>query len=60
MFVFDMSQELNQIVEQEIKEYQQRKAKIFYEMSIGELLSTHSLKESIEIIKSYLEQLEEL
>jgi hypothetical protein len=40
--------------------YKKRKAKIFYEAAVSELLETHSLDEAEKIMISYIEHLKEI
>lgn len=55
-----MNKKLDEIINSQIKEYQKRKARLFFEMAVGELLETHEYEEVKDVVKSYLEMLDEL
>ena len=52
-------QNLNKVVEREEQKYLRRKSQVFLEMAVGDMLSTHSAKETKQRLLDYVEQLEE-
>jgi len=51
--------ELDELIRRQIQEYNQRKAKIFFDMAVGEIIQQFGITESKEILKCYVDQLEE-
>lgn len=53
------NKKINDIIEKEIIKYKQRKALIFFEAAISDVLENYSMIEAKKILKSYQEFLEE-
>lgn len=51
--------ELDELIQRQIQDYNQRKAKIFFDMAVGEIIQQFGITESKQILKCYLDQLEE-
>jgi hypothetical protein len=51
--------DIEKIAQDQTKQYHRRKAKIFYEAAVGELLERYTLEETIEIMRSYHDQVAE-
>lgn len=57
---FQRVSKLNQLADKLADEYLRRKSRVFLEMAVGDMLSTHSVDETIERLKDYIDQLEEV
>ena len=51
--------ELDELIQRQIQDYNQRKAKIFFDLAVGEIIQQFGITESKQILKCYLDQLEE-
>ena len=50
---------LEDIINAEIRQYNRRKALLFFEMAVGEVMQNYDLDESKKIIQSYLDMINE-